>query len=211
MKSAIILFSLVCAATFCGSVSAQVYELLPVPGDLPAVLQQRLSATHNLLAGQLNGLLARAKSFNGACATVPADSPQVQKCQAEESKLQAQRAEYNRHAAHYNQQIKRAGGLSAHSAVVWLEQGKVTLTRHGHASSAAQQNLETGDCISVGGGGVAELILPRFTDLKVGSNQRFCYEPQQQPDQVIGVLGYLYHWENGREIKKPIEVAGVRG
>ncbi len=210
MKSAILMLGCLCAVIFCGSVSAQVYELLQVPGSLPVSLKQRLSGTRNLLVAQLNQLTSRADSFNSACASVPADSPRVQHCQSDESELQEQRAEFNRRAERYNRKVMRAGKLSAHSAVVWSARGNVTLTQHGDTMSAGEQPLEIGDCIDVHRGGIAELVLPQFTDLRVGPGRRFCYAPQQA-DKVIGVLGYLYYWQSGHEIKQPVEVAGVRG
>lgn len=214
MKSAVVMICCICAVSFCGYARAQVFELQQVPGGLPVALKRRLSETRHQLADQLHELRGQAERFNSTCATVPADSPQVQQCQAGESELQGRRAEFNRRAERYNREVMRAGELSARSAVVWSAHGKVTLTRRGETSSAVGQNLENGDCIDVGVRSNAELILPQFTDVKIETGERFCYSPHyssQQPDAVIGVLGYLYHWQNGHKVREPVEVAGVRG
>ena len=209
MRRTVVRCVLGCVLVGSSAASAQVYRLPAVPDIHNPVLRQILSETRDKLTRQLSDLSARVKVFNTECARVAEDSPAMQRCGSQDAVLEGDRKRYNRGAEQFAQEVARARSLPASATAIWSVGGHVLLMHGLIPVRASDQVLRNGDCVRAFAGARALIVVPRGA-FSIGPKSHFCYQPQNESG-VIGVLGYLYRWEAGHEVRTPVTVVGVRG
>lgn len=173
------------------------------------VLRQMLAKTEVRLASQLSRLQTRGEAFNAQCRQVPKDSPADQRCRAQDTALEGKVVRYRARMKLMIRDFKRALYLPPSATALWSVRGHVILMRGLVPVRADDQILENGDCVRTFAGANAMIVVPQGA-FSMNPKSHFCYQPEKEAG-VIGVLGYLYHWQTGHEVRATVTVVGVRG
>jgi FecR protein len=225
MKNIFICLAIVCAMAVPQPTAAGGKSSLPeVPASLPEPGHSELVQMREELGQMKAGLNAQIEKQNAECGSVPADSPQVAPCTAEQGRLQKASDEYAAKKKEFLQRISLAKYAPPAGPVAELRgSGEFYIeTRDGkrlEGKSGLKISLDSQVKVVTGKGGRVELEFEDGSRIKMSSGTEFEFSspadkggPLTLAEMKRGLVYWVHKASTRRfEVRTPTSAVGVRG